>query len=150
MTFDTVMFQPSPSENTLLQDVSHAETRNGKSITKKDTNDEFCEDTQFADWENEGGTYSDSTCSVSWSDSLNKKSYISEHIDNATTFMASGEYQAAYDELEAAAERFLGYQTQIKSSFERSISHLSTMGCHASPPHAISLPLINLRRKLEA
>lgn len=87
MTFDIEIFQASPSDSTLLQDEGRAEAPHRQSNTIKETKDDHCENTQFADWENEGGTYIDSAHSDSGRGSLDRKSFISEHIDNASTFM---------------------------------------------------------------
>lgn len=76
-------------------------------------------------------------------------SFLSKHIDKANNMLNAGEYDAAYTELEAAANRFISYRNDIHKTFNNSISHLSTLGSRATPPHPITTPLIKLRRKLK-
>lgn len=153
MTFDSVTFQSASTESSLSQHESCAVTRNTKFSTeplKQEIANEYCEDTQISNWEDEGGANTDSASLVHRNNSLTAMSTLTAHIDAAENMMEAGQYEAAYDELEAATERFIRYKDKIQRSFDNSISTLSTLGCRATPPHPVALPLVKLRRKLTA
>lgn len=154
MTFDSVSFQSSPTESSLSQSESYAVNRDKNPIrtkpSKKETTDEYSKDTQIQNWEDEGGADFDSPRPLHRNSRLSTMSKITAHIHAAESMMEAGHYQAAYDELEAATERFVGYKDKIHRSFEASISKLSTIGGRAAPPHPVALPLVKLRQKLTA
>lgn len=154
MTFDSVTFQSSPTESSLSQSESYAVNRDKNPTrtkpSKKETTDEYCKVTEISNWENEGGADISSFNSVPRINRVNTMSQLTAHIEAADSMMEAGRYEAAYDELEAATKRFVGYKEKIQRSFDNSISTLSTVGCRATPPHPVALPLVKLRRKLTA
>jgi hypothetical protein len=77
-------------------------------------------------------------------------SHLTDHMQAAERLMKAGEYDAAYHELEAAAESFINYKAEVNRAIDASIAHLLTLGCRTTPPHPIALPLIKLRRRLAA
>ena len=81
---------------------------------------------------------------------MNTVSHLTRHIETADALIAAGEYDGAYAELEAAAERFMTYKDRINSSFDSSIAQLSTPECRTKPPHPKVLPLVRLRQRISA
>ena len=79
-----------------------------------------------------------------------KSSPLLDHISRAEDLMNRGDYNAAYKELEAAANRFLTYKAKINDTFNQSIACLTTLGSRATAPHPKALPLTRLRRELTA
>jgi len=75
---------------------------------------------------------------------------IKSHIDHAEVLFDAGKFEAAYEELEAATERFLTDRESINQTLDQSIAYLTTLGCRATPPHPVAIPLIRLRRKITA
>ena len=154
MTFDSVTYQPQAflSEANTFESNDHGETttRNHLKTPKsdKETKNDYCEDTKTSVSENEGGTNANGTDPLFWNRSINTISYIAAHIDAAETLMAGKNYDAAFRELEAAADRFMIYKHSIKNTLDASIAHLSTIGCSATPPHPKALPMVKLRQHI--
>ncbi|NNC37955.1 MAG: hypothetical protein HKO02_10895 [Hyphomonadaceae bacterium] len=123
MTFSSVSYpsHTSPHENPFNQDDGHA-----------------------------GSLFSYFTDPVPTGPAPVKTSVLSAHIEAAEQLMVAGDYDAAYAELEAAAERFMDYKSKIIGSFNSSIARLTTLGTRATAPHPKALQLTRLRRDLTA
>jgi hypothetical protein len=77
-------------------------------------------------------------------------SNLSSQIQIAQDLVQQGDYESAYDAFEAAAQTFCDDRKTITASVDTFVSHLTTIGGRAMPPHPIALHLTRLRRKLSA
>lgn len=76
------------------------------------------------------------------------RSPLKGHLRKADDHLDKGNLDCAARELESAAERLMSYQSMVDASMKATISHLTTLGCHATAPHPKALQLIRLRQKL--
>lgn len=154
MTFDSVTPHHCFSEDTFATNETYVprESKKPKKTQpkQKESADDYCNESQISNWEDEGGAHFDCPGSFHRNDSLNQASKLTSHINKAESMIDAGEYEAAYEELKAAMERFVGYKNKIQGSFDRSISKLSSLGSAASPPHPVALPLVKLRQKFSS
>lgn len=154
MTYARTASRLPSAELPLSQSVSHAETASlnasAPSTPDTETDYDYCEKTEISTWEDEGGAGFVGSGRVHRQRGVDMVSPLTAHIKAAETLMDSGEYEAAYGELEAAAVHFAEYRDALDASFETSINRLANYGCRATPPHPVALPLIKLRRMVAA
>ncbi len=109
-----------------------------------------CKGTHIQTWEDEGGAHPVVSRDFHRNSGLTTKSRFRTHVSSAEAMMESGQYDQACDEIEAATKLFLQYKTEVYSLLDTSISHLSTLGCRASPLHPKALQLVRARQKIDA
>lgn len=97
-------------------------------------------------WENEGGAYLARFGLVPGINRLvaEDDTFIT-HIKNFDDALDREEYDVAAAELNAAADIYSAFQSIVTHCFDDAISHLTTLGGPASPPHPLALPLIRKR-----
>jgi hypothetical protein len=152
MTFDFATRHPLPSDDLASRSNRHGDSevsRIRRDASHLRTQEHDCDyDTQVSNWEDEGGAHPHVSRDIYRGDGVSDPQRFSDHIDAARLHMDRGEYEAAYAELDAATQRFVSYREKLSGSVDASIAHLTTLGCRATPPHPVALPLVKLRRRL--
>ena len=155
MTFDSVTFQSPLAKTPMSQDEGHTDTAiggasNNNKTHEREDNHEYSEKTQISNCEDESRNHPHRSGGFHRNSRIKTANTVTEHIEAADILMQSAQYDAAYDEIEAATNMFVTYKSQINDCLDDHISRLSTLGCRATPPHPVTLPLVRLRRKLTA
>jgi hypothetical protein len=154
MTFDSVSFQSPLAELPLSQSESRAdnafEASQKTKFFKQESSNEHSENNKVSNREDESGTHSDRSGGLHRDSRLENISLVTAHLESAEAHMHAELYESAYDELEAAANIHMANKMKLNHSLNNYIAHLTTLGCRATPPHPVALPLVRLRRKLTA